>query len=154
MEYEFDEFTKITDDSNIGMFAANDAHPSVCGAGMGMFVWFDNYEELAQYLTTFVLNECILPQVDTAEHDHVRELMQALAKLIRHPSPNIENFKKQYNTLFKGIDQVYWLGTFAELCTSDTPWVKDLRLYTMDSDAPITVENRARFIEQVAAYGF
>lgn len=154
MEYEFEEFTKITDDSNIGMFAANDAPPSVCGSGIGIFVWFDNYEGLAQYLTTFVLNECILPQVDTAEHDHVTELMQALAKLIRRPSPNIEHFKAQYNTLFKGIDQVYWLGTFTELCTSDASWVKDLRLYTMDSDTPVTKENRAQFIEQVAAYGF
>lgn len=154
MEYEFEEFTKITDDSNIGMFAANDAPPSACGSGIGIFVWFDNYEELAQYLTTFVLNECILPQFDTTEHEHVRELMQALSKLLHHPTPNIEHFKAQYNTLFKGIDQVYWVGTFAELCSSDASWVKDLRLYTMDSDAPITVKNRTQFMEQVAEYGY
>jgi len=43
LEYEFERFTTITDDSNIGMSAANDAHPNVCGAGMGIFVWFDNY---------------------------------------------------------------------------------------------------------------
>lgn len=154
MEYKFEEFKKITDDSNIGMFAANDAPPNACGSGMGMFVWFDNYEGLAEYLTTFVLNECILPQVVTTEHEHVRELMLSLSNLLHHPTPNIEHFKAQYNTLFKGIDQVYWVGTFTDLCTSDASWVKDMRAWTMDSVFPITVENRAQFIEQVAAYGY
>lgn len=140
-------------DNDIGMFARNDFPADQCGAGIGLFVWFDSYQGLAEHLNNFILTECLLPHITEDNHVHASGLVHALSEMLCEEVPNLEYVIQQYNNAFEGVDVIEWIGTFGELCVSNSSWAKDIRNFTMESENAIIWTDREKFIEAIEHFG-
>lgn len=144
----------VTQNKVIGVFARNDAHPALCGAGIGAFAWFYNYNELAEYFNGFVLQECLLMRFDESEHEKVTEFVTQLSEQYLVNTHNNALFIEKYNQAFEGVEQIDWIGTFNDLKNSKKEWCQGVRKFILDYSGPVEEEHIEHFIDELSTYGF
>ena len=93
-----------------GLFAWGDAPPA-CGGGVGAFQWYESIEELIEFITDWSAAGYMTFD-DEAEWLEQRQCLRAIASQWHaNPETTIQNL----NTELKGLLQIDWIGTFAQL---------------------------------------
>jgi hypothetical protein len=153
MAYELNTKVQAELSTDVGIFSRNDAPAPFCGAGYGSLCWFNNYQEMANFFRGFLLHECLLIHMDETEHSKVVSFIEKLAENVESTSPQLEKVIKLYNDAFKGIDQIDWIGTFEQLCTSHGKWECDVREFVIGNKDVIQNDYRESFSDEILTYG-
>jgi hypothetical protein len=148
-EKVFEREVELTD---YGFCAYGDAPPAI-GGGMPFFFWFESKDSMIAALRHHGL--FINPprsNIDLVARQ--AELNDALATDLA-----TEELRETLNRCLEGASGFTWIGTFDDLCESDSAAAKEVRPNFRDSedkgedDSPIKPDELPAFVEMIASYG-
>jgi hypothetical protein len=145
-------FEREVDPTDYGFCAYGDASPAI-GGGMPWFYWFESKDAMIAAVRDhgLFLNP---PRSDIDLAATQAELDAALGT-----DGSIEELRETLNRCLAGASGFTWIGTFKELCESDSAAAKEVRANFRDScdkgvdDGPIKSEEMSGFVEMIASYG-
>lgn len=131
-------------------FCSYDDAPPALGGGFPWFHWFESKSEML----------AVLEEHSAYLHKPRGELdivtIDAVVKaLIASADGDLQALRKELNEKLSGLAQFIWMGSFADLRSSDQPEAKKFRGAFRDDvdDAPITADEVDDFAEFTATYG-
>ena len=141
----------------VGVFSYGDGPPAA-GGGVGMFLWFKDWQEMYQFLADYFVPFASGPSY--SEHEIVyNEIWKIFNELAEGKIQRDQAFGL-INAAGKNYSQVEWWGTFEELFEGQGEFEKKVRQHCLrDSDGKsfigkIASTEKKRFMEAIAEYGF
>ena len=141
----------------VGVFSFCDGPPAA-GGGVGVFLWFKNWNELFQMFADYFIASAPGPFNDDHEviYQKVWKIFNGLAEGKIHRDEALGRI----NAAAKSYSQIEWWGTLDELCEGQGEFEKKVRRHCLrDSDGKSFIGNigpaeKKRFMEAIAEYGF
>lgn len=138
--------------SDYGFCAYGDA-PGAIGGGMPWFYWFESKDAMVAALRdhALFLNP---PRSDIDLAATQAEVVSLIARC-----GDMESLRGDLNKCLVNASQFEWMGTFKELCESDTAFAKEVRSnFRDDTDRgedsnPVKLDEVPAFIEMIGRYG-
>lgn len=151
-------------DSLVGLVAANenpygffsfaDASPAA-GGGIGALQWFKSREELNDFLADYAV--LIWQEFDSKEA--YNSLRDSIRKALGDPSEASPDLDALHSIL-RGLFCIEWIGTFAELATSDAEFALKVRSFYSDAKeggsnhhTPLSSQDFLDFAKAIEDYG-
>ena len=143
-----------------GLFAWGDAPPA-CGGGVGAFQWFETLEDLMEFITDWSAAEYMSFDNEAEWLEQRQCLRSIVSQWQADPVSTVQNLNKE----LKGLIQIDWIGSFAELKAGKVDFSRriqeaftDYHLSEVSSSTSENPEKEAQaaehsFIRFLAEYG-
>ena len=131
-------------------FCAYDDAPPALGGGFPWFHWFESKSEMLA-----VLDEHSAYLYKPRGELDIATIDALVKAVIISADSDLESLRIGFNEKLSGLAQFIWMGSFADLCSSDRPEAKKFRHEFRDDgdDGPISTEEVNDFAEFTATYG-
>ena len=131
-------------------FCSYDDAPPALGGGFPWFHWFESKSEMLA-----ALNEHSAYLYRPRGELDLETIDAVVKALIVSADGDLETLRIGLNEKLSGLAQFIWLGSFADLCSSDQSEAKRIRGQFQDDgqDRPIAAEEVDEFAEFTATYG-
>lgn len=136
----------------VGVFSYSDGPPAA-GGGIGMFLWFKDWQEMYQFMANYFVASGPGPSEDDHEpvYDKAWEIFNELAegKIQRDQAFD------RINATAKNYSQIEWWGTFEELCEGQGQFEKKVREDCLPGfNGKMGSDEKKKLMEAIAEYGF
>jgi hypothetical protein len=119
----------VPDEESWGFFSFLDIPPAFCGSGMGGFTWFEDEEQMLEFLSQVApFTSNLDGEIQSQKHFEVAEWVHNYS----HPQyPHLEicidRMRRGINDVLAGHLKFPWIGSFQGLVSGEHPYAKYIR---------------------------
>ena len=135
----------------VGLLSLSDGPPAA-GGGIGMFLWFKDWQEMYQFMANYFVASG--PGPSEADHEPVYDKAWEIFNELAEGKIQRDQAFGRINAAAKNYSQIEWWGTFEELCEGQGDFEKKVRQHCLpNSDGKIGRANKKQFMDALSEYG-